>query len=114
MTVDVAGFCPMGCGTTLTLMCDGHIACKKLTCPSPFAVSQILMDQETEHLVTFTETSFTVTHPLRERVDTATHGCTLPEYVEGLDRPPVEPGVYRALEVGGDWIWAPTEQGANR
>lgn len=104
---DVAGYCPMGCGETLTVMGGGHVTCRKLECPRPDAVSEILADRETEHLVTFSPTAFTVRHPLRERLDDALMDCQLHEFIAGLPGPPVREGLYRARSVGDCWTWEP-------
>jgi hypothetical protein len=97
----------MGCGETLSVMGGGHVTCRKLECPRPDAVSEILADRETEHLVTFSPTAFTVRHPLRERLDDALMDCELHEFIAALDGPPVLPGLYRALESedDGGWVW---------
>lgn len=52
---DVKGFCPMGCGQTLSVMGGGYLTCRRLDCPRPDAVAEILDDRETEHVVTFGE-----------------------------------------------------------
>lgn len=105
---DVKGFCPMGCGQTLTVMGGGYLTCRRLNCPRPDAASEILGDREAEHLVTFSPTAFTVRHPLRERLDDALMECQLHEHIAGLSGPPIEPGRYRALAEGPDeWSWWP-------
>lgn len=106
--ITVQGYCPMGCGSTLALGEDGHVTCSLDRCPRPDAVTEILDDRETEHLVTFSETAFTVRHPLRERLDDALMACQLHEHIAGLSGPPIEPGRYRALAEGPDeWSWWP-------
>lgn len=102
---DVAGYCPMGCGETLSVMDGGHVTCRRLECPRPDAVSEILADRETEHLVTFSPTAFTVRHPLRERLDDALMDCELHEFIAALPGPPVSSGLYRARSVGEHWTW---------
>lgn len=102
---DVAGYCPMGCGETLSVMGGGHVTCRRLECPRPDAVSVILADRETEHLVTFSPTAFTVRHPLRERLDDALMDCKLHEFIAALPGPPVSSGLYRARSVGDCWTW---------
>lgn len=106
---DVAGFCPMGCGQTLSVMSGGHVTCRKLECPRPDAVSEILDDPETEHVVQLGEDTFTVRHPLRERLDNALMTCQLHGYIASLDRPPAAPGMYRVLNFDGgrDWVFDP-------
>lgn len=104
----VDGFCPMGCGPNLFLDEAGRVTCSLVDCPRPDAAAAILDDRETEHLVTFSPTAFTVRHPLRERLDDALMECQLHEHIAGLDGPPVKPGLYRALaEDVGEWSWWP-------
>jgi hypothetical protein len=78
MSVDVRvkGFCPMGCGETLELSIrSGEIRCTYYNeetddeCPQPYAVSLILSDAETEHIVNVDRFGrWNMKHPLRERV----------------------------------------------
>lgn len=102
----VAGYCPMGCGQTLILAAGGCVTCCRLECPRPDAVTELLDDPETEHLVDFGAERFTVTHPLREHRDELLT-CALHEYISGLDGPPVQPGRYRAIRSGDRWTWQP-------
>jgi Family of unknown function (DUF6085) len=103
--MDLAGYCPMGCGQTLFAADGGHITCRRLTCPRPTAVTDLLEDRETEHIVEFDPRTFTIRHPLRERIDDALLTCDLHDYVSRLDGPPVQPGRYRARSVDGSWTW---------
>lgn len=107
---DIAGFCPMGCGWTLISDEDGDVGCVSPTCPRPTAVAEILADEETEHVVTFSLTAFTVRHPLRERLDDALMECQLHEHIAALSGPPVPPGRYRAVPQYGVWTWAEVTQ----
>lgn len=90
---DVAGaYCPMGCGQTLHLSPGGMIVCLTPTCPDQMAVSKLLGESETDHIVTLNDDartwvfnketgydeqvspgvwygSFTIRHPLRERIE---------------------------------------------
>jgi len=66
--------------------------------------SKILEDGfQTEHIVHLTECSFTVLHPLRERVAHELLTCPLGEHLAGLDKPPAGPGIYRATRDRGGW-----------
>lgn len=67
--VRVAGFCPMGCGESLSVALGGHIVCGNPECSYPSAVHDILKDRETEHIVVADEDGFSVMHPLRERIN---------------------------------------------
>ena len=67
-------------------------------------MGDLLNDPETEHIVSFTKTGFTVKHPLRERLNDALLSCALHRYVSELPGPPTMPGVYRASQDSlGDW-----------
>lgn len=108
VAVDVAGFCPMGCGRTLFLGEGGHVTCSVIECPNPTAVTDLLHDSETEHVVDFTDKGFSILHPLRERLEDdngGLWGCTLHQYVQALDGPPVQPGRYRAQLIADAWSW---------
>lgn len=103
---DVAGYCPMGCGRTLFLGEGGHVTCSFIRCPRPTAVAELLEDQESEHMVSLGDDTFTVRHPLRERLDDALLTCNLHDYLAGLDGPPRAPGWYRSKENGhGGWLF---------
>jgi hypothetical protein len=99
--IDVAGYCPMGCGPTLVLAGqelagEGEVTCSNPECPRPSFVTQLLQAAvEHEHVVEFDEDGFTVLHPLRERGEDLFR-CRINEDLRGLDGPPVEPGRYRA------------------
>lgn len=101
----VAGHCPMGCGQTLFLGEGGHVTCASLPCPNPCLVDDLLADPETEHVIKFSDETFAILHPLRERAEEL-FACPLHEHVIGLSGPPVEPGRYRAYVTGtGVWHW---------
>lgn len=107
---DISGYCPMGCGRTLFVGQGGYITCAFVTCPRPDAVADLLADWETEHVVEFGDTGFTVRHPLRERLDDELMRCPLHEHIARLDGPPVRPGRYRARGhksqwAGDGWSW---------
>lgn len=104
----ITGYCPMGCGQTLFIGASGHPTCSLIGCPRPTAAGELLADRETDHVVVFDATTFTVRHPLRERLDDALLTCDLHTYIAGLDGPPVHPGRYRASWItaaGGRWVW---------
>lgn len=101
----VTGYCPMGCGRTLFLADGGYVTCSYLHCPRRDAAADLLGDKETEHIVQFGGGTFTVRHPLRERLDDALMACELHEHIASLDGPPVRPGRYRARGAGAKWSW---------
>lgn len=110
----IVGWCPMGCGTTLFVGSGGHITCSFLGCPRPTAVDELLEERETEHLVQLGETSFTVQHPLRERLDADLWTCDVHRKIEELDGPPRQPGRYRVIvRPGTPWAWMPTAPGGD-
>ena len=97
----VQGHCPMGCGQTLFLGASGFITCATLECPRPDAASLLLEEQETDHVVDFhDDDTFTVMHPLRERLDGELSDCPLHKHLVGLTEAPVTPGRYRVSYLG--------------
>src|SRR5689334_22977084 len=99
MNERVRGFCPMGCGETLFVAEGGYITCSFVACTNPTAVADILEDRETQHVVELHDASWSVKHPLRERLDDAIVECELGEYLAALDGPPRAPGRYHAVLV---------------
>jgi hypothetical protein len=108
MSDRVSGYCPMGCGATLFLGSGGYVTCSWINCPNPAAVSDLLEDRETEHIATLDGSSFTVKHPLRERIADEILTCALPEYLTSLDGPPRASGTYRVRQMGDAWSFAGT------
>jgi hypothetical protein len=78
-------------------------------------VTVLLADQESEHIVVFGETGFTIRHPLRERLDDALMDCDLHKDIAAMGGPPVRSGTYRARWTDyaaatpgyGHWTWEP-------
>jgi hypothetical protein len=102
--VQIAGNCPMGCGESLFLGAGGCITCSRIDCPRPTAVDELLAERESEHIVVFTPTNFSIQHPLHERLDGALFDCELHGWISRLSGPPVVSGRYRATRQGlGDW-----------
>lgn len=77
----------MGCGKTLYLLTAGDIRCARNACPRPTAVAELLADSETEHLVDILPGSFTIQHPLRERLDGALRDCRLGNHIVAVPPP---------------------------
>lgn len=103
MTADdhsIPGYCPMGCGQTLFRASGGYVTCSYIGCANPSAVSDILEDRETEHLVDITDAGFIVRHPLRERMGDDIMTCRLTDYMHAQDGPPPKPGRYRVYQTG--------------
>lgn len=85
---DIAGaYCPMGCGQTLHLMPGGMIQCLSKSCPESGAVQKILSNPETDDVVVFGLDSFTVLHPLRERLGDL-FSCQIHQACSNLPGPP--------------------------
>lgn len=61
-------FCPMGCGETLHLMASGMICCLAPECPDKGAAQKVLSNPEHLDVVLIGADSWTVLHPLRERL----------------------------------------------
>lgn len=101
----VFGKCPMGCGETLFLGSGGHVTCSVLECPDPSAVSKILEQADTDHVVEFRDDGFAAEHPLAERIEGALNACTLHSYLMSLPCAPVGPGRYRVTSGGGVWVY---------
>jgi hypothetical protein len=103
----VAGFCPMGCGQTLYLGEGGSVVCGS-DCPRPNAVTELLSDPETEHVVAVDSGGWSAKHPLRERIGDVLLTCGLSDAVLALTSP--GPGLYRVHCPPGDpplWVWEP-------
>ena len=98
MTAQVAGYCPMGCGQTLYLD-DGRIYCRSPQCPRGDAVSDLLADAETNHIVWLRDEDFTIRHPLRERLGDELLNCQLHADLAQWG-PPLNPGKYRVPRDG--------------
>ena len=94
----------MGCGETLHLGEGGFVTCIERECPDPRAASSILEDPETEHLVVFTLTGFTIRHPLKERLGDELLTCNLQELLSAQRDAPQVMGRYRSIRPkGGAW-----------
>lgn len=103
----VKGYCPMGCGQTLFVGEGGYITCSWAECPNPGALSDIVNDALVSHLVTLRPDTFSITHPLRERLDGDLHECGLERYLVGLDGPPRQPGRYLVDQSENGWRFEP-------
>lgn len=102
----VAGHCPACGAESLFLAESGHITCARLDCPRPTATDELLAERETEHIVAIGETSFTLRHPLIERLDDTLMGCDLHMRITAANQPPWQPGRYRILRASdGRWAW---------
>ena len=116
----VSGYCPMGCGQTLFLGSGGYVTCSYGPCPEPGAVADILADPETQHVVVLGPSTFSVQHPLRERLNGDLFRCDLHAKLTSLGGPPAVPGWYRVQWPAGqalrnsdvrDLIWTEVSGG---
>lgn len=106
--IRIVGYCPMGCGQNLFVGDGGYITCSYSKCPEPDAVSTLLEDRESEHLVSFGDVGFTIRHPLRERLRDQLMDCDLHAYCASLPGPLIQPGPVRMRQtVSGDWVVIP-------
>lgn len=103
----IVGYCPMGCGETLFVGVGGYVTCSFIGCPNPAAVSDLLADGDTRHVVRVGEEHFTTSHPLRERLDGDLFACELHQRIAEEEGPPVEPGLYHCWMENGELQWAP-------
>jgi hypothetical protein len=101
---NLPGYCPMGCGETLTLLMGTYL-CKNERCPDRLALNRILDDPETEHIVVLGEESFSIKHPLRERLDDELLECDLTKFIVSSSGPPEAPGRYRVIDSDDQWTW---------
>jgi hypothetical protein len=100
----------MGCGQTLILGDGGYVTCSHLDCQQPDAVSVLLEDRETEHVVTFQAVGFTIQHPLRERLDGELEECEVHQLCLGLTGRPMRTGRYRVALDDNNWAFVPVEE----
>lgn len=107
----VQGYCPMGCGRSLRLSGGGEVICFGRDCPHPRAVTDLLADNETEHIVWMSADQWFVKHPLWERIAGRLESCTLSAELS-THHPPRQPGRWRAYKVAGDrWELRPLRGG---
>lgn len=108
----IEGYCPMGCGRTLTLGHSGVIECVNPACEDHVAVTALLTDaSESEHIVRlYAEADFTAKHPIKERVADSLFECTIGAAMLTRIARDLEPGTYRVSRspIGpGGWQYEP-------
>src|SRR4029077_17306321 len=101
----INGFCPMGCGETLSIGKLGSIECVDPRCPRPDAVAVILGNSETEHVVELQLDGVSVQHPPRERLDGDLFGCTLLAEIQSGGVPLLPLGRYRIVPHDDGYLW---------
>lgn len=106
--INIEGFCPMGCGPTLRAeegRAVNKIVCWDKDCPEPLAAQRILLDRETEHVIQFTGSGFSIQHPLRERLDDLLMTCELHLFCQALPGPPEgRGGMFHGFLRDGQWV----------
>ena len=105
MSHDVNGRCP-ACGAQSLFLADGgYITCRRVDCPNPDAASDILEAASPHHIVKIEASSFSVQHPLVERLGGELFDCGLHQWLSSLGGPPHVPGTYQVIGVP-DWARA--------
>lgn len=100
---EINGHCPMGCGETLWARWgpagSASIECGSPNCPRPDALNIILADARVDaHIVVFEPESFSIQHPIKERLEGDLFTCPLFISIAKMDGPPAAPGRYTAVE----------------
>jgi len=106
--ITVNGYCPAGCGRTLMFdPTNGWVSCSASDCARPTAVTELLADSESEHVVQLSQVTFTVRHPLRERLDDGLWECELHDWIKDQPKAPHPPGRYRVVRTRPEhpWTW---------
>lgn len=106
--IQVKGYCPACGNQTLRVLEDESdptpVVCVGENCPDMGAVHRILQDAQTDHVVHFSGSGFTIRHPLRERIDDALMDCELHLALMGMPGPPDgRPGRFRMFWKDGRW-----------
>lgn len=88
--IDMNGtYCPMGCGATLHLHSGpGTIACVAPKCPDKWAAQKVLSNPEHLDVVLIGADSWTVLHPLKERLGDLFTCPIITACQQQLDGPP--------------------------
>lgn len=106
-SIQMKGFCP-NCGQrTLVakwgMVGEAELACTNLGCDDLAAASKIIGECETEHIVMCFEETYTIKHPLRERINDELYDCTIAAAFRDEWGPPREgPGLYRVTPMPVD------------
>jgi hypothetical protein len=80
----------------------------------PHIVAEILADHETEHIADFGPDTFSLQHPLRERLEGSLFDCDLHERLSAAGCAPHPPGRYRVTYVDNLWGFEPIDGEATR
>lgn len=92
----VSGVC-QACGTEGLVLVGTVITCSNLACPRPDANALLLSETLIVHLVEISpDGTFSIQHPLIERLDGRLFVCDLHITLAGLSEAPAAPGLYSA------------------
>jgi len=116
--IPVKGRCPACGASELRYGFQGHIECQNMDCDNRYAVDILLSDPEiTEHLVKVVgqpgrlALSWTLRHPLIERLNDALFGCELGAILAEYGVPDkLTPGLYRAVDTTTGWEYSLVEE----
>jgi hypothetical protein len=98
--IDIRGYCPACGAAKLQAMSHvGIVHCTNPECPRLQAIHEILSTPVIDHLLVTHDRSWTLVHPLIERLDNAMLGCTVGDKVSFMMQtqsgPAEDDAVYR-------------------
>lgn len=94
------------CGGSLFLASGGYVTCSRADCPNPTAVSDLLIDHMARHhVVVLRDDTFSIEHPVRERLTGTLLSCGLHEELSDASGPPLKPGTYHVHGDGRNAVW---------
>jgi Family of unknown function (DUF6085) len=84
----------------------GKLVCRNAGCSRPTAAEEILSETELGHIIDIGDISWSMKHPLVERIRDELLKCDFIQYMKNTGGPPQPPGRYRVTETaGGSWNW---------
>lgn len=117
MKMRINGRCPMGCGDTLAVQLPENLAalatpvditCEDPNCRNPKAVTVILRDDSPgEHIVELYDETFSIQHPLEERIYGSLFNCGMHAWLQEQSEPPQPTGRYRVRFGASSITWLP-------
>lgn len=109
LDLPVEGRCPSCEKEELALSSSGEIYCVDKACARPKAVTEILKNASTKHIVKLTSYNFSVQHPLIERLEDGVFECELVKELTYSSNPPKPTGVYQVVRTSTGWDWSRCE-----
>lgn len=98
------------CGGSLFLASGGYVTCSRSDCPNPTAISDLLIDHmQPHHTVVLGDNTFSIEHPIRERIDGTLLTCSLHQELSEAGGAPLRPGTYRVYGHGRHAVWVPVQ-----